>query len=74
MARRPLAASRPQAASDQAVQTAQEGSHAKWRHTLVPETEVVIAGHDGDDAKAYQEKQVRELLRKIAEAKRRVQP
>jgi len=35
---------------------------------------VVIAGHDGDDAKAYQEKQVRELLRKIAEAKRRVQP
>jgi len=57
-----------------ATQTSQEGSHAKWRHTLVPEAEVVIAGHDGDDAKAYQEKQVRELLRKIAEAKRRVQP
>ena len=57
-----------------ATQTSQEGSHAKWRHELVPETEVVISGHDGDDAKAYQEKQVRKLLRKIAEAKRRVQP
>jgi hypothetical protein len=36
--------------------------------------EVVLAGHDGADAKPYQEKHVRELLRRIADAKRRPQP
>jgi hypothetical protein len=30
----------------------------------------LLSGHDGDDAKPYQEKAVRDLLREIAEAKR----
>lgn len=52
-----------------AIQVSQEGSHTKWKHALVPDKEVVIAGHDGDDARAYQEKEVRELLDHIARAR-----
>jgi len=33
--------------------------------------ELIHSGHDGDDAKPYQEKAVRELLQKIAEARQR---
>jgi predicted RNA binding protein YcfA (HicA-like mRNA interferase family) len=51
-----------------ATQVSQVGSHTKWKHTLVPDKEVVIAGHDGDDAHSYQEKAVRELLDHIARA------
>ena len=51
------------------VQVAQEGSHTKWKHALVPDKEVVLAGHDGDDARFYQEKAVRELLDLIARAR-----
>ena len=51
------------------IQVSQEGSHTKWKHALVPDKEVVIAGHDGDDARPYQEKQVRELLDRIARAR-----
>lgn len=50
------------------------GSHEKWRHPLVPTVAVELAGHDGTDAKPYQEKQVGELLKRVAEAKRRQQP
>lgn len=52
----------------------QEGSHSKWRHPLVPASTLILSGHDGDDAKPYQERAVRDLLRKIAEAKRRAEP
>ena len=48
----------------------QEGSHTKWRHPLVPASMLILSGHDGDDAKPYQERAVRDLLRKIAEARR----
>ena len=48
----------------------QEGSHTKWKHPLVPESMLILSGHDGEDAKPYQERAVRDLLRKIAEARR----
>ena len=48
----------------------QEGSHTKWKHPLVPVNMLILSGHDGDDAKPYQEKAVRDLLREIAEARR----
>ena len=53
-----------------AYQASQEGSHTKWKHSLVPESMLILSGHDGEDAKPYQEKSVRDLLRKIAEARR----
>ena len=53
-----------------AYQVSQEGSHTKWKHPLVPASMLVLSGHDGDDAKPYQEKAVRDLLREIAEARR----
>ena len=53
-----------------AYQVSQEGSHTKWKHPLVPSSTLIISGHDGDDAKPYQEKAVRDLLREIAEARR----
>ena len=53
-----------------AYQASQEGSHAKWRHPLVPTITVILSGHDGDDAKPYQEKAVREFLVQIAKGKR----
>ncbi len=53
-----------------AYQVSQEGSHAKWKHPLVPTNTLILAGHDGDDAKLYQEKAVRRLLQQIAEARR----
>lgn len=51
-----------------AFQISQEGSHTKWRHSLVSMT-VILSGHDGEDAKPYQEKAVREMLRQITNAK-----
>ena len=52
-----------------AYQVSQEGSHTKWKHPSV-KIVVIISGHDGDDAKPYQEKAVREFLRQIEEGKR----
>ena len=51
-----------------AVQISQEGSHTKWKHSLVSMT-IILSGHDGDDAKPYQEKTVKGMLRQIAKAK-----
>ena len=48
-----------------AYQVTQEGSHTKWRHPLLPGRSVVLSGHDGDDAKPYQEKAIHEMLRQI---------
>jgi predicted RNA binding protein YcfA (HicA-like mRNA interferase family) len=53
-----------------AYQVSQEGSHSKWKHFLVPASTLILSGHDGDDAKPYQEKAVRDLLQQIAEARR----
>jgi predicted RNA binding protein YcfA (HicA-like mRNA interferase family) len=52
-----------------AYQISQEGSHTKWIHPLVPAITLILSGHEGDDAKPYQEKAVRNLLQKIARAR-----
>ena len=53
-----------------AYQVSQEGSHSKWKHPLILASTLILSGHDGDDAKPYQEKAVRDLLQQIAEARR----
>ena len=49
-------------------QTAQEGSHTKWKHPLMPGTLIELAGHDGDDVKPYQERDIRKALQRVDEA------
>jgi predicted RNA binding protein YcfA (HicA-like mRNA interferase family) len=53
-----------------AYQVSQEGSHSKWKHSSAPKITVILSGHDGDDAKPYQEKAVHEFLLHIAKGKR----
>ena len=43
-----------------------KGSHTVWKHPRLPDF-LTLAGNDGDDAKPYQEKDVRETLRKLKE-------
>jgi predicted RNA binding protein YcfA (HicA-like mRNA interferase family) len=52
----------------------QSGSHQIWKHPLVPGAEVNLAGADGTDAHPYQERDVREAVRRAQEAQRRQQP
>jgi predicted RNA binding protein YcfA (HicA-like mRNA interferase family) len=40
-----------------------KGSHTVWGHPNLGGKMVTISGNDGDDAKAYQEKQVREAIK-----------
>ncbi len=57
--------------------TVQVGSHEKWKHPLVREFYVEMAGADGADAKPYQDKDVRRmihLIRAAEDAQRRQQP
>ena len=56
-----------------AYQVSQEGSHTKWKHVSAPKITVILSGHDGDDAKPYQEKAVRDFLVQIAKGKRGTQ-
>jgi hypothetical protein len=42
-----------------------KGSHTFWEHPLLPGVAVTISGKDGDDAKPYQERAVREFLEKL---------
>ncbi|MFI5278186.1 MAG: type II toxin-antitoxin system HicA family toxin [Ktedonobacterales bacterium] len=48
-------------------------SHQIWRHPLILDLEVNLAGQDGKDAKPYQERDVREAVRRADEARRRSQ-
>ncbi|MEB3215817.1 MAG: type II toxin-antitoxin system HicA family toxin [Nostocales cyanobacterium 94392] len=41
-----------------------KGSHTKWKHPKLSKA-IIIAGKDGDDAKAYLEKQVNESLEEL---------
>ena len=41
-----------------------KGSHSVWSHRKLKES-ITISGHDGDDAKPYQEKDVRDIIRKV---------
>jgi predicted RNA binding protein YcfA (HicA-like mRNA interferase family) len=47
-----------------------KGSHTRWSHPLVMQP-VTLAGHDGDDAKPYQERDVREALEALQNAQGR---
>jgi len=40
-----------------------KGSHTVWTHVRLADTRVTLSGQDGDDAKSYQENQVREAIR-----------
>lgn len=39
-----------------------KGDHAVWRHHLAPRHQLTVDGRPGDDAKPYQEKQLRAAL------------
>jgi predicted RNA binding protein YcfA (HicA-like mRNA interferase family) len=39
-----------------------KGSHRKFRHPKFPGS-LILSGHDGDDARHYQEKQIRNAIR-----------
>ncbi len=41
-----------------------KGSHTKWKHSKLSKA-IIIAGKDGDDAKAYLEKQINESLEEL---------
>ncbi len=43
-----------------------KGSHTVWWHPDLDD-ELALSGGDGHDAKTYQEKDVREILRKLKE-------
>ncbi len=47
-----------------------KGSHRRWLHPLYP-GHVVMSGKASDDAKPYQEREVRQALEQVHEAKRR---
>ena len=44
-----------------------KGSHTVWIHPALDRDELTLSGGDGNDAKPYQEKDVREILRKLKE-------
>ena len=46
-----------------------KGSHTGWRHPRLAD-KLTLAGQDGDDAHAYQEKQVRVVIHQAREAER----
>jgi predicted RNA binding protein YcfA (HicA-like mRNA interferase family) len=50
-----------------------KGSHTRWKHPLIPEP-LTLSGHDGTDARPYQEQQVREAVRRAREEEGRQQP
>ncbi len=50
-----------------------KGSHSVFRHPLVRKN-YVVAGHDGDDAKRYDEDNLREALTLLEEAQQGGQP
>ena len=42
-----------------------KGSHQKFKHPKFPGS-VILSGHESDDAKHYQEKQVSNAIREVA--------
>jgi predicted RNA binding protein YcfA (HicA-like mRNA interferase family) len=45
--------------------TGGKGSHRKFRHVRFAGA-VILSGQDGDDARPYQEKQVRNAIREVS--------
>ena len=46
-----------------------KGSHTVWTHALLIGT-ITISGADGDDGRPYQEKDVRNVLKKVREVQK----
>ncbi|MDP9352987.1 MAG: type II toxin-antitoxin system HicA family toxin [Chloroflexota bacterium] len=44
-----------------------KGSHTVWSHSLLPDN-WTMSGNDSDDARHYQEREVRDLIRRAREA------
>ena len=44
-----------------------KGSHTVWRHPFVPQLKLTLSGHDGDDAKPYQIREVNAAIRIVKE-------
>jgi hypothetical protein len=44
------------------------GDHTRYRHPAVPASAVGLDGRPGDDAHPYQEKDVREAIKKVRDA------
>jgi predicted RNA binding protein YcfA (HicA-like mRNA interferase family) len=49
------------------------GSHTFWGHPRLPRFKVTLSGGDGDDAKRYQERDVREAIERLHETRGNVQ-
>lgn len=52
----------------------QRGSHQTWKHDLIPERRVTLAGKDSADAKPYQKQAVQEALEEVSERQKRGRP
>ena len=48
-----------------------KGSHTVWTHPLLPTEVLTLSGNDGDDAKRYQEHNLRKALLRVQDAQRR---
>jgi len=48
----------------------QTGSHQIWKHPLIPGISVNLVGKDSADAKPYQERELREAMRKLQEVQK----
>jgi predicted RNA binding protein YcfA (HicA-like mRNA interferase family) len=44
-----------------------KGDHRRFEHPDHPDLVITLDGHSGDDAKPYQEKQIRQAIAAIAE-------
>ncbi len=44
-----------------------KGSHSKWTHPSLPDLTIVVSGHDGDDAKPYDERALQDARRRLGE-------
>ncbi|WP_371128359.1 type II toxin-antitoxin system HicA family toxin [Gloeomargarita lithophora] len=48
-----------------------KGSHTKWSHPLLSQ-KIILSGHDGTDAKPYQEKDVNRIIQELRKKTRRL--
>lgn len=44
-----------------------KGSHSKWTHPSLPGLTITLSGNDGDDAQAYQERELRKATERLRE-------
>lgn len=51
----------------------QTGSHQVWKHQLLPGISANLAGSDGADARPYQEREVRDAVRRLHEMRQNQQ-